>query len=502
MKISRTMIISQLVPERAGLFGRRLRAGGSPATLLSQFSREGEASSQSPGEDVLGAVGQQDERTRDRVIHMVERLEELRNLRDEFAILVEPLLALAREHPHFQSRLLEAETSLRHERAVTEALSHQINDLTHQKRSVSDELSLTSAQVCKQERALQEQETLIESLRRARQDAEMLADSLDKQLVVEAERAQATLTANEKLRAAAQEADQAVAQSERALVEARERIEVLEHDNQSLRKSTDDQAQRIGELTGRQGELDRQLADAHRQIAELEAKLAAELAERQKVEAQREADQAAAQTQAAAFDIKTDGLNARVTAADKILGQTRDQLREKNEALLISERSLKEASIELQRLERRLESMQQDVDRRVGEVEELAKSRGELTERAEGLARTVGTKNMAIENAEDKAVKLAERIDEMTARFKQERSELEAANRKLMEDLQSERSERALAQGALEISRENRAKIQKQLAALRRRSRAGRDSGDEPLLIDYAADDIESETVEPKPSSE
>jgi len=71
-----------------------------------------------------------------------------------------------------------------------------------------------------------------------------------------------------------------------------------------------------------------------------------------------------------------------------------------------------------------------------------------------------------------------------------------------MEDLQSERSERALAQGALEISRENRAKIQKQLAALRRRSRAGRDSGDEPLLIDYAADDIESETVEPKPSSE
>ena len=70
-----------------------------------------------------------------------------------------------------------------------------------------------------------------------------------------------------------------------------------------------------------------------------------------------------------------------------------------------------------------------------------------------------------------------------------------------MKDLQSERSERALAQGALEISRENRAKIQDQLSVLRRKSRAGR-NGDEPLLIDYAAEDLESEAAEPKSSSD
>ncbi len=95
---------------------------------------------------------------------------------------------------------------------------------------------------------------------------------------------------------------------------------------------------------------------------------------------------------------------------------------------------------------------------------------------------------------------MAERIDEITARFKEERSELESANRRLMENVQSERSERALAQGALEISRESPAKIQKQLTALRQKGRTGRDDGDESLLIDYAADDIESEAVEPKPS--
>src|SRR5690349_19426848 len=129
MKISRTRIIGQLVTERAGFFGRRLGGERSSATLLSQFSREDEGSSEPSGENLLGAVGQQDEMMRDRVLHMVERLEELRSLRDEFAILVEPLLALAREHPHAQSRLLEAEANLRREHAAIETLSRQVNDL-------------------------------------------------------------------------------------------------------------------------------------------------------------------------------------------------------------------------------------------------------------------------------------------------------------------------------------------------------------------------------------
>ena len=130
MKISRTTIMGQLVPEGASLFSRRLRGDPASGTLLAQFSQDG-AEDQPIGGDVLGAVGQQDERMRDRIIQMVERLEEVRSLRDEFAILVEPLLALAREHPQLQSRLLETEASLRHERAAIETLSRQVSDLTH-----------------------------------------------------------------------------------------------------------------------------------------------------------------------------------------------------------------------------------------------------------------------------------------------------------------------------------------------------------------------------------
>lgn len=494
MKLSRTLIIGPLIPDRVNSFWRRPQP--EQATLLSQFSRTSDAPDPS-SEDVLDVVGQQDELLRDRVMHMVERLEEIRSLRDEFALLVEPLLALAREHPQFHSRLVEAETSLRRERAVIEKLSKQIDDLTHQKMSLADELALESAHVRKQAQTIQEQAAAIEDLRRARQDAETLAVNLQNELAAEAERAQAASTASERLRVAAADADQTIAQSDRDLTEAREKIELLEHDNQSLRRATEDQAERIGELTSRTGELDRQLAEAQRQTAEFRAKLAAEQTERQKAEAQREAEWAAAQTKAASLEVRIDGLNARIAATDKILSQTRDQLRDKNQALLALERSQKEAAIDRQRLERRVDALQQDLDRRVREVEELAKARAELAERSEALLRSVAAKEAVIEAAEAKAAKSAGRIDEINARFQQERSELQAANRALMEELQGERSERALAQGALEISRANRAKIQKQLSALRRKSRSGR--GGEPPRIDYAAEDIESEAAGPKP---
>jgi crescentin len=92
---------------------------------------------------------------------------------------------------------------------------------------------------------------------------------------------------------------------------------------------------------------------------------------------------------------------------------------------------------------------------------------------------------------------LSERIDQLTKRFEQDRNALEAANRRLTEELQNEKSERSLLQGALEIARESRVKIQNKYVALRKRTRL--DAQDDPDL----ADEVEAETnVRPLKSSD
>ena len=87
------------------------------------------------------------------------------------------------------------------------------------------------------------------------------------------------------------------------------------------------------------------------------------------------------------------------------------------------------------------------------------------------LNKAIAAKDFQIESSDNKLTSLTERIDQLTKRFEQERNTLEAANRRLTEELQNEKAERSLVQGALEIARESRVKIQKKYIALRKKTR-------------------------------
>src|ERR671921_356586 len=99
------------------------------------------------------------------------------------------------------------------------------------------------------------------------------------------------------------------------------------------------------------------------------------------------------------------------------------------------------------------------------------------------LGKAIAAKDFQIESSDNKVASLTERIDQLTKRFEQERHTLESANRRLTEELQNEKAERSLIQGALEISRESRIKIQKKYIALRKKTRLDTPE-DDPTLFD------------------
>src|SRR5215216_5227253 len=162
------------------------------------------------------------------------------------------------------------------------------------------------------------------------------------------------------------------------------------------------------------------------------------------------------------------------------------------------ERVLKETSMEKNTLERRLDATQQEVEREVATVNELQRSRVELQERIEMMNKAIAAKDFQIESSDNKLASLAERMDQLTKRFEQERGALEAANRRLTEELQNEKSERTLIQGALEIARESRIKMQKKYIALRKKTRLDAGEDDDPTLFDV--EEAESNVRPLKPS--
>jgi chromosome segregation ATPase len=448
----------------------------------------------------LDAVGQQSELIRVRFANLVDRLDEIRSLKEDFTYLTEPVFALLTAYPQIQTRLLETEAVLKQEHDSTAALRRELSDLGTAHARSTDDLTATVSQLRKAESKAREQEATIEDLRLVGKDKEALIADLENQLTIETERARTITEENQALRLEAQEADQAVARAEREMIESRERNGLLDHEVKRLQKIAEEQSYRLSSLTNRHGELEGQFEGARQRVSELETKLMGEQVTRQRLESQVESERSAHQTALSALDMKIEGLNSRLTATDRILAHTRDQLRDKNEALRGVERNLKETAIEKNTLERRLEATQQEVERQVALVNELQRSRIELQERVEMLNKAIAAKDFQIESSDNKVASLSERIDQLTKRFDQERSTLEAANRRLTEEFQNEKAERSLVQGALEIARESRVKIQKKYVALRKKTRL--DTTEDDISLSGEEDEGPESNVRPIKSSD
>jgi crescentin len=275
------------------------------------------------------------------------------------------------------------------------------------------------------------------------------------------------------VRRQAQEADAAVSRLERDNAEARDAREILEFDNQALRTTSGEQGQRLAALDARYNDLEQQLNGAQEQLADLQTKLEAEHGLRKKLEAQLDAERTSARVEIAALEMKVEGTTSRMGVTEKILSHAREQLREKTDELKAAERVAKEALIEKNTLEHRLEAAQQELERQTALANESHEARAELSERAEMLAKAIAAKESLLQRSDHRTGMLLDRIDQLTRKFEDDRNTLEAKNKKLWEDLQREKSERALAQGALETARRTRIEVERENARLQRTRRSG-----------------------------
>jgi crescentin len=207
----------------------------------------------------LDSVGQKNELIRVRFANMIDRLEEIRSLKEDFALLNEPVSELISSYPQLQSRLLETEAVLKQETEMTLALRRELGDLNSLHARTVDDLNSAVSQLHKAETRVREQDSFVEDLRLNVKDKEAIVTDLENQLSIETERARNITEENQALRLEAQEADQTVARAERELIETRERNGLLDHEVKRLQKVAEEQNYRLSSLTNRYGELETQL---------------------------------------------------------------------------------------------------------------------------------------------------------------------------------------------------------------------------------------------------
>ncbi|GJD36903.1 chromosome partitioning protein ParA [Methylobacterium aerolatum] len=441
------------------------------------------------------AIGSRNEMVRVRISQMMERLDDLKSLQADFSQILEPLANVADELPQAKIRIAELEVLLAREQEYIRSVRRELGEVNTRAASSANELAAATTELQRLETQLRDREAENEELRVRVRDRTVAADNLERQLFAETEQVRALTGENKSLRIEAQAADQAMTRAERELTDTAERLSLSEQDARRLQALAGEQAVKLSEAEARVGELTQQVESLRQRCRDLETQLATEIANRERGEGQFEAELAANRAERANLAMKLDAASGRASTLEQILAQVRSQLREREEIGRSVDRTVKELTIEKTTLERRLEGVQGELHRQNERAVDVQRQRTEAEGRADMLGKALAAKEAAMEQVQTRATALADRMEQLTRRHEAEKGELQAANRRLVEELQNERSERALAQGALDIARETRASLQKQHETLKRAVR-NMHGIDPATLTGLASGDGRSERAE------
>lgn len=451
-----------------------------PALFRAKGKRPEEVSE--PNYETLGTYGQTGESLNERLTLLRYRFSDLEALRQDFEEVSKPVAEFLEKYASSQARLAETEALVSHMRTENRGLHDDLAKLRRQ----SEEMKLDHAQVVEEARSKDQVVAKLDEQLKKRQAAvdearitvewqtsKILAEEqkvvgleqLNGGLADEVSRLENEL-AGERSEIAALRDTSAIDAVE--ISRLRDQLETLQPAHLSARR-------RLNEL-----ELDTQ---ALRQaLAAADAKFANEREARSAVEQLREQEKLTYENELAFLTSQNEAIAGRTAATAKLLDQTRASLADKTEAVRLAEKAQKEAVVMTASAERKATAAQEEARRLHAQQDEAEDRVKKLKERSSMLTKALAAKDAQIAQLSAKLDSHAQQWDAATARYEQERVQRETTMRKLIEENEREKAERALAQGALTTARTSREKLLKQVEALRK------NKGGAPAIEELGAD--------------
>jgi len=453
---------------------RKGGASTSTAFAVPTPAKPGSPAAEEPSEptlaDIGARVGEENEALRNLLIDTDRRIGALDDLKDAFRNLVEPigsaLQALEQEKSdNVGLRNALAELRAGHESVRTEfsALEKRAAELESAGEELSRELALAQQAV----RGLEgDKAELTSEIVAARAEVA----NLESQLAQETANGRALSEANQILVDHSTSADKRIVelQSEGALM--REKLLLLENDKRSLQTALDQTLAEASRLSRRLTESENALTAARARLEQMDISLAATENERVTLATARDEANERHQSEAYAMNLRLEALRSRAATAEKLLAEVRQTLAARTEDIRVLERKAVEANIARNATEKVVERLTTARDGLDGKVRELEQGRASLTERSNILAETLKARETSLAHAEQKIKSLTDRIAEIEVDAGAYRAKTERRIDELNASLQRERVELAVAQGALETTRRDYARLQRDMLGGERRS--------------------------------
>jgi chromosome segregation ATPase len=216
------------------------------------------------------------------------------------------------------------------------------------------------------------------------------------------------------------------------------------------------------------------LTAARAQLEQMDISLAAAENERATLATARDEANERHQSQTYALHVQLEAQHSRAATAEELLSKGRQTLATRTEEVRVLERKLVDATLARDATEKTVEWLTAARDALDGKTRELEQGRASLTEQCNSLAEALKARETSLAHAEQKIKSLTDRIAEIEVDARAYRAKTDQHIDDLNANLQRERVELAVAQGALETTRRDYAQLQRDLLAGREASRRKR----------------------------
>jgi crescentin len=420
--------------------------------------------------DSLQSIGRDAEELRERVAHIGSRLDDLQSIRDDFERLSAPLETFISEFSGSKRKIAEMNAVLAREE---ELLHSSRSDLVTAERSATQlthEMRLMSGKLQEKEALSEQSQATIEHYRALLEEKTAVHNSIDRELFSSNERLRSLSIENNGLKQELSALTRSSDSQSRQLREVLERSEIQGDENARLLQTVEALSARTTDLQSRLEDVTQKLHSEQKELSILQAKLLAEHQGAQKANESRDADRSSFQKEISSLQLRVETTANRLAATEKLLAHVRSQSTEQTEVFREAEKIAKDAVAARIEAERALSLSQETQSRQTSALQEAQQLINDLRDKYEALSKTAAAKDVLVETSSAKAASLEARLEQIMQRYESERASSETAFRRTLEELQNERAERLLLQGALDIARSGRSKLLSDISALKRKT--------------------------------
>jgi chromosome segregation ATPase len=413
----------------------------------------------------LGArIGEDNKALRDLLIDTSHQLSTIDNLKDTFAKLVEPLsnlLTTLEQERADNAGSQGALTAIRSSHEMLRAEFQALEKKSSESAADNERLGRNLESARQDARALEEEKAKLNGeVAAARGAMAMLVKQLGEEV------ANARMVSEEKKLLAERSdiSEQQIVGLEAEIAHARERLSPLENDKDTLQAALDRTLAESSRLYRQLAGSENALSDARSRLRQMEGSLSAVESERNSLAGACADANERRQSEVHTLGLQFNALRSRSDAAEKLAADVRQSLVERTEAMQIAEAKLLEVVLARGEAEEKVEHLAVVSSGWEQQTKRLELEVAALAERCKMLSQTLTANESSLTHAHEKIKSLAGHVERLQLDAAAYRAETEEHIVQLNATIEHERCERTLAEGALETTRADYARIQRQMS--------------------------------------